>query len=388
LGSVQPLTVGIGAGTLAVIILVRKLAPRIPASVVGVAAATIACAVFGFPVETIGTRFGGIPSSLPLPSWPTVSWATIRAVFPDAFTIALLAAIESLLSAVVADGMTGDRHNANMELVAQGVGNIAGAIFGGIPATGAIARTATNIKAGAQSPVAGIVHALTLVLFILFLSPVASAIPLAALSAVLMVVAWDMSDVDRFVRLVRRSPKSDVFVLLTTFTLTVVVDLTFAVQVGVVMATFLFLNRMIEVAEIKPGAGGLATQVVFGSGNQPGGADQKPGLPAHRSDIEVFEITGPFFFGVADIMQDTLTSLEKTPRSFILRLKDVPAIDSTGIAGLESFLRHCQKKKTRLLLSELQEQPRRALERAGFIATLGAENIAGSVEAAIKIAEQ
>ncbi len=384
IGGIHPLTVAIGAGTLAIIILVRKFAPRIPASVVGVAVATLACAVFSLPVETIGTRFGGIPSSLPLPAFPAVSWAMIRAVFPDAFTIALLAAIESLLSAVVADGMTGDRHNANMELVAQGVANIVGGFFGGIPATGAIARTATNIKAGAQSPVAGMVHSLTLVLFILFLAPVASAIPLAALSAVLMVVAWDMSDVDRFVRLVRRSPKSDVFVLLTTFVLTVIVDLTFAVQVGVVMAAFLFLNRMIEVAEVKPGSAGIGAKVVFGGGDHEGDAQ----APAHGKDTEVFEITGPFFFGVADIMQDTLMSLEKTPRAFILRMRDVPAIDSTGIAGLDSFLRHCRRKKTRLVLSELREQPRRAMERAGFIEELGPENIAGSVEEAIRIAEE
>ncbi|MDR2257644.1 MAG: sodium-independent anion transporter, partial [Treponema sp.] len=220
-GTLRPLTLGIGLGTVAVIALLRKFAPRIPGAVAGVIAATLICHFLSLDTETIGTRFGGIPRSLPLPSFPAVSWPLCRALLPDSFAIALLAAIESLLSAVVADGMTGDRHNANMELVAQGVGNFAGALFGGIPATGAIARTAANIKSGAVSPVSGMIHAATLFLFILLLAPLASAVPLASLSAVLMVVSWDMSNIPRFIRILTKAPKSDAFVLAATFVLTV-----------------------------------------------------------------------------------------------------------------------------------------------------------------------
>ncbi|GAB1482627.1 hypothetical protein MASR2M78_14430 [Treponema sp.] len=279
--------------------------------------------------------------------------------------------------------MTGDRHNANMELVAQGVGNIASGIFGGIPATGAIARTATNIKAGASSPVAGMVHAVTLLFFILFLAPIASAIPLASLSAVLMMVAWDMSDLGRFLRLPRKAPKSDTIVLLTTFILTVVVDLTVAVQVGVILAVFLFLRRMVEVAEIKPEsnlAGSLAQE------GQSSGHLGKP-APSHSKNVEVYEITGPFFFGVADILQDTLGSLEKPPQSFVLRMGEVPAIDSTGIAALESFYRHCHKRGTRVILCEVREQPKKALERAGFMEEIKVKNCVASIEEAIVNAE-
>jgi SulP family sulfate permease len=379
--TLSPLTLALGLGTLAVILLVRRLSPRLPAAVVGVAVATLVCAFFALPVETIGTRFGGIPQSLPLPAFPALSWSAVSSLFRDSLAIALLAAIESLLSAVVADGMTGDRHNANMELVAQGAGNIAAALFGGIPATGAIARTATNIKSGAVSPVAGIVHALTLVFFVYFLAPLASAVPLASLSAVLMVVAWDMSSLGRFIRIIRRAPKSDAFVLLTTFILTVLVDLTFAVEIGVILAAFLFLRRMVEVTGIKPGTNELGMEIVYG---KPGEAAPAPKYP---KDIEVYEITGPFFFGVADTLQHTLRGVVKKPRAFILRMKDVPAIDSTGITALESFLVQCRRGKIPLILCEIREQPRKALEKAGFLADLGPGNIRDSLEEALRQAE-
>ncbi len=384
--SFDPTTAAVGAATIAAILLVRKFAPRVPGSVVGVAAATIVCFALKIPVETIGTRFGGIPSSLPAPALPAFDWATIRAVFPDAVTIALLGAIESLLSAVVADGMTGDRHNSNMELAAQGIGNMASAFFGGIPATGAIARTATNIKSGAVSPVAGIVHALTLVLFILFLAPVASAIPLASLSAVLMIVAWDMSDVGRFVRLFRRAPKSDALVLFATFALTVVMDLTVAVEVGVVMAAFLFLRRMSEVAglsdikETAPYAGSIL-----------GDERKEPPIggqtPEHAKNIEVYEITGPFFFGVADMLQDTLDQMAKPPAVFVLRMREVPAIDSTGLNALESFERKCRRHKTVLVLSGVREQPLAAMRKAGFLDEIGEANVCPDIETAMSRAK-
>jgi SulP family sulfate permease len=315
--SFSPATLAVGLGTLALILLVRKFVPRIPGAVVGVVAATVVCHVLSLPVETIGTRFGGIPQSLPRPVLPVFSWFMFRDVLRDSFAIAFLAAIESLLSAVVADGMTGDRHNANMELVAQGVGNIAAAFFGGIPATGAIARTATNIKSGAVSPVSGMIHALALVLFILFLAPLASAIPLASLSAVLMVVSWDMSSLGRFIRIIRKAPKSDATVLLTTFVLTVMVDLTLAVEVGVGLAAFLFMRRMIEVADIRPSAPGLVTELIQGH------PEEAASVIAHPKNIEIYEITGPFFFGVADTLQHTLRGVAKKPHAFILRMRDV-----------------------------------------------------------------
>ena len=379
--TLSPLTLALGLGTLAVILLVRRFSPRLPAAVVGVVATTLLCVLFALPVETIGTRFGGIPQSLPLPVFPVLSWSVAASLFRDSLAIALLAAIESLLSAVVADGMTGDRHNANMELVAQGVGNIAAAIFGGIPATGAIARTATNIKAGAVSPVAGIIHALTLVLFVLFLAPLASAVPLASLSAVLMVVAWDMSSLGRFIRIIRRAPKSDAFVLLTTFILTIMVDLTFAVEVGVILATFLFLRRMVEVTGIKPGSSTLGMEIVYGKSGEASPA------PKHPKNIEVFEITGPFFFGIADTLQHTLRGLAKKPHAFILRMKDVPAIDSTGITALESFLTQCRQGKIALILCEIREQPRKALAKAGFLAELGEGHIWETLEDALQQAQ-
>jgi SulP family sulfate permease len=379
-GTFKPAVLGVGLGTLFLILLIRKFAPRIPAAAMAVIAAAIVCHILKIPAETIGERFGGIPQTLPRPAFPVFSLELLRDIFPDAFTIAMLAAIESLLSAVVADGMTGDRHNSNMELVAQGVGNMVSAVFGGIPATGAIARTATNIKSGAVSPVSGIIHAASLALFILFLAPLASAIPLSALSAVLIVVSWDMSDVNRFINIIRKAPKSDAAVLSVTFALTVLVDLTFAVEVGVIMATFLFLRRMVEVTGVKPSHNKLGVEILYGQG--------KSGniTPAHAKDIEVYEITGPFFFGVADTLQHTLRGVAKKPKVFILRMAGVPAVDSTGITALESFLAQCRRGKIVLMVSELRDHPRKALEKAGFIAEIGEDNICKTIEEALLIA--
>jgi SulP family sulfate permease len=382
--TLDPVTCAIGAFTIVLMVLVRRFCPRVPGAVVGVLGAAILCAALSLPVETIGARFGGIPQTLPLPSFPVIRWNVIRDVFPDAVTIALLAAIESLLSAVVADSMTGDRHNANMELVAQGVGNIASAIFGGIPATGAIARTATNIKSGAVSPVAGIVHVLTLILFVLVLAPAASSIPLTALSAVLIVVSWDMSNIPRFLRILRCAPKSDSIVLLATFILTVAVDLTFAVEAGMVMAVVLFIKRMIETADIKAENSDLITELAYGDIQK----ETVESITAlSRDDVEVYEITGPFFFGVADMLQNTLRRVAQRPHTLILRMKDVPAIDSTGITALESFLSQCKKSKIHVIISEIREQPLKALRKAGVIAETGDSSVAFSLEEALSMAQ-
>ncbi|MDR2803226.1 MAG: STAS domain-containing protein [Treponema sp.] len=380
-GSMDIVTLLAGLGTIAIIVTLRRAAPRIPGAVAGVLTITVICYVFKLPTPTIGDVFGKITSTLPTPSIPVISFSAVRDIFPDAFSIALLAAIESLLSAVVSDGMSGDRHNSNTELVAQGIGNIASVIFGGIPATGAIARTATNIKSGAASPVSGIIHSLTLVLFILFLAPAASMIPLACLSAVLMVVSWDMSNLGRFVRIIKAAPKSDVFVLLTTFVLTVLVDLTFAVEIGVLLAVFLFIRRMVEIADIKAENNELMTALAMGAMEK---NTERNIRALYKKDIEVYEIGGPFFFGVADMLQNTLLNLAKAPKAVILRMRSVPAIDSTGIAALESFLMNCRKRKIKLIISEICPQPKSALEKSGFAEDCGHENFMPTLEEAIE----
>ena len=378
--SFNGLTFAIGTGTILVIVIARKFIPRIPGAVIGVVISTVVCAAFSLPVDTIGSRFGGIPSSLPIPSIPRMNISLINKLIPDAFTIALLAAIESLLSAVVADGMTGDKHKGNVELAAQGVGNIASGLFCGIPATGAIARTAANIKSGATSPVSGMIHAIFLVLFIYFLSPIASLIPLASLSAVLMTVAWDMSNLGRFTSIIRRAPKSDSLVLLTTFVLTVVVDLTFAVEVGMVLAIFLFFKRMIDVGNIKIEETKITDQIIYEN------SEDHIGQQEQQKGIEIFEINGPFFFGVADLLQDTLKRVSRSPHTFILRMRAVPAVDATGIAALESFLAQCRRRKIKLILCEIQKQPRKALAKTGFIDELGEDCVQDSLKAAISLA--
>jgi SulP family sulfate permease len=384
--TVDPVTLGIGLGTAAIIILIRVFIPRIPGAAVGIVIMTLACAVFGLPVETVQTRFGEISASMSIPRLPHITWEVVRDVFPDAFTIALLAAIESLLSAVVADGMTGDRHNSNTELIAQGVGNIGSVIFGGIPATGAIARTAANIKSGAISPVSGVIHSLSLLLFIFLLAPAASSIPLACFSAVLMVVAWDMSNIPRFIRIIKTAPKSDVSVLITTFVLTIVINLTFAVEIGVILALLLFLRRMIEVGGIKSANDDLIAELAYGD-IENHAIDAASINALYHNDIEVYEIAGPFFFGVADMLQNILRNMSKSPKAVVLRMRDVPAIDSTGIAALESFLIQCKRRKIRLVLSEVRSHPRNALEKSGFIKELKAENIVSTLDEAVETAK-
>jgi len=374
INTIDPATMAAGAATVALILLIRKFVPRIPAAIVSIATVSAVVFVFKLPIETIGTKYGDIPKGLPAFGMPTVDWPTIRAVFPSAVTIAMLGAIESLLSAVVADGMTGDRHNSNMELVAQGAGNMLGAMFGCIPATGAIARTAANIKNGAASPVSGIVHAIVLLGFTLFLSGLASIIPLSALAAILLVVAWDMSELKRFVNM-RYAPKSDLIVMLVTFILTVAIDLTLAVQVGVMLAVFLFIKRMTETASIQPVLD-LEDADITRTFNIP--TVPKP------AGVEMYQINGPFFFGTADYLQDVLEQIEKPPVVFILRMRRVPAVDATGINALESFRRHCVRHGTTLILTGVGEQPRKALDSTGLTVRIGVENLMDNIDEALK----
>lgn len=356
---------------LVVILAVRKYVPRIPAPVVGVVVASLLAAFSGVGAETIGSRFGGIPDGLPAFHLPRISLAQIRSLLPDALAITFLAGIESLLSCVVADGMTGDRHNSDMELVAQGAANIASVAFGGIPATGAIARTATSIKSGAFSPVSGMIHAVVLLCFILFLSGVASYIALASLAAVLVVVAWDMSEVHKFVRLFR-APKSDVAVMLLTFGVTIVVDLTVAVLMGVVLAALLFMRRMSETTGI------LAVENGFGSG---------PAIYSSEDaghDIQAYEIDGPFFFGVADRFRVTMNAMQRQPKVFILRLEKVPAVDSTGLFALETFVRQSRGGGTTVLLSGVKPAVLARMRRMGTLDALGEESVFPDYESALR----
>lgn len=397
LDRVDPATAGVGLVSLGAILLARRFFPVIPAPVFGVAVGAVTAAAFMLPVDTIGTRFGGIPSELPAFVPPMLDWASIKTLMPDAMTIALLAGIESLLCCVVSDGMTGDRHDSSAELVAQGTANIASVLFGGIPATGAIARTVTSIKAGAVSPIAGCVHALVLVAFVLVAAPVASAIPLASLAAVLLVVAYDMSEYRRFARLLK-APRSDVAVLVTTFALTVLIDLTVAVYVGVLLASLLFMRRMSEMTEIGvcrlPASDNLDEAVrmsdISAGGEDSNYAKDSCAIPTAKSaiddDIQVYEIDGPFFFGIADRFQDILDIVSRKPRVFILDVTHAQTIDSTGINALEGFVKKCKTRGIELYLAGNRGHFMATLQRFGTDSLIGWDHIVDSVAEAVLIA--
>lgn len=380
---------GAGLATVVIILLVRRFAPKLPAAVTAVAVVSAAAFFLDLPLATVGSRFGALPKGFPAPRLPEFSFAMLRDVFPSAFTIALLAAIESLLSAVVADGMTGTRHSSSAELNGQGIGNIASVLFGGIPATGAIARTAANIKSGAVSPVSAMVHSLVLLLFTLFLGPLVQAVPLATLASVLLVVAVDMSELPRFFSM-RRAPKSDLIVMLSTFSLTVLVDLTAAVQVGVLIAAVLFIKRARDTTSIAAHSVWPKEAEELLRSREARSVDEDDlELLAARAvpkGCEVYEIDGPFFFGVADILQDALGALEKPPKVFILRMRYVPAIDATGLNALRSFYKHCKRQGTALVLCGVREQPAKAIERYGLAEEIGAERICADLDQALTLA--
>jgi len=375
----DPATVAVGLGALAIMIALRRFAPRIPGAIVAVIVTSCLVYLLKLDVETIGTRFGGIPSTLPVPKLPPFDLALARHLLPAAFTIAMLAAIESLLSAVVADGMVGGRHKADCELVAQGFANVASVLFGGIPATGAIARTAANVKSGGKTPLAGMIHAVTLLLFMLFLSPLAKSIPLAVLAAVLIMVAWNMSEIDHF-RAILRAPRSDVGVLLMTFGLTVFTDLTIAVGVGMVAAALLFMKQMADVSNVSAITREFTNgEDELGELKDPNSIDQRH-VPA---GVEVYEITGPFFFGVADRLKDVLHRMERPPKVFILRMRKVPVIDASGIHALDEFHQKCRRDGTVLLLSGVHAQPLVAFVKSGFIDVVGSDNMFGNLDDAL-----
>ena len=379
-GAVSLPALGVALGSLLIITAWPRVSRRIPAPFVAIVAGSVAVALLDLPVDTIGSRFGSIPTSLPAPSIPSIAFADAMALVDPAFTIALLAAIESLLSAVVADGMIGGRHRSNMELVAQGVANIASPLFGGIPATGAIARTATNVRSGGRTPVAGMIHALVLLLILLAFGRWAEAIPMPTLAAILVVVAYHMSEWRSF-RNELRGPRSDVIVLLTTFALTVMVDLTVAVQVGLVLAAFLFMRRMSEVTNVAE-IGENFTDPVGDSGTF---SSREGPLP---KGVQLYAIDGPFFFGAADKFREALGQVSSAPRVLILVMRRVPAIDSTGINALRNVIERFQKDGTRVILVGPRAQPLAAMAQTGILTAIGEDGVVPDLDSAIALAEQ
>ena len=378
LGDTDPWALGMSAGSVALIAALRRWAPRAPGFLLAVLAAAGATALLQLPVDTIGSRFGGIPSSLPMPQWPAVSVDRMVVLLPSALTIAFLAGIESLLSAVVADGMSGGKHRPNTELVAQGIANTASALVGGLPATGAIARTATSIRSGARTPVAGMLHAVLVLAFMLVLAPLARYVPLPALAGVLLVVAWNRSEREHFLHTLR-APKGDRAVLLATFATTVLVDLTFAIEVGIVIAAFVFMARMADVVEVQ-------------SGLQLGGPDEAPEDLTQRArvpdDVQVYRISGPLFFGATGRLESVLDDGGKPPRAYILRMGQVPLVDASGAHALKAVYERCRARGVQLVISGLQAQPRRTLSRLPLSDHGAGLHLVGNFEAALALVEQ
>lgn len=378
--SVNVYAIIIAVFSLLIIILWPRITQKIPGSLIAILVTTLAVQAFHLPVETIGSRFGVISSSLPAPVIPHVDFATLKHLVQPAFTIALLCSIESLLSAVVADGMISGNHRSNTELIGQGVANIFSSLFGGIPATGAIARTATNVKNGGRTPVAGIVHAITLLLILLALGKWASYIPIATLAGILIIVAYNMSEWKNF-RSVLKGPKGDVAVLLITFFLTVLIDLTVAIEIGMVLAVFLFMRNMIKFSDVS-----VLTEEIDDTEFGYDLVDGKYQLP---KGIKVFEINGPLFFGAAYKFKDAMHYIGKHPPVLIIRMRHVPIIDATGIQTLKEVHKKSLKHHTKIILSELQsEQVKKELHDSRLLFAIGKGNVKDSFEKALERAEQ
>lgn len=370
-GTINLWALAIGALALLILIVLPRLLPRVPASLIAVIVCAAAVKLFDIPVNTIGTLYPDISSAAPSLTLPSgISLDKIIALVPDAFTIAVLAGVESLLSAVVADGMVGGRHNSNTELIAQGVGNLGSALFGGIPATGAIARTAANIKNGGRTPIAGIVHAVVLLIMLVVLMPYAKLIPMPAIAAILFLVAYNMSEWREFAAIIRTSPASDTLVLVATFVLTIVFDLVVAIVVGIILATVLFMKRMSDETAVR-------SWIAPDPRTDPDNLRLKR-IPA---DTLVYEITGPIFFGASDKVADIFTSANK--KVVILRMRSVPTIDATGIHSFETILKTCRKNGVTLILSHVNDQPMSVLTRAGLAAEIGEANFCANIDAAL-----
>lgn len=380
----QPAAVLMTAAGLMIIVSLRRWRPAWPGFLIALLACTAASMWFSLPAETISSRFGALPSTLPEFNFPHIPFERTLELLPSAFTIAFLAAVESLLSAVVADGMTGGRHRSNGELVAQGVANVASSLFGGLPATGAIARTATNVRAGARSPVAGMLHAIFIMLFMLMLSPLMGYVPLPALAAILLIVAWNMSEIEHF-RQTMSAPWGDRLVLLLTFTLTVLFDLTLAIQAGVVVAAFVFMFRMSEAVEVSNAVQMASDDPEMDEqGAKPAADDyQRSELP---KDVEVFRLNGPLFFGSTSRLDSLLDQFFSTPRVLILRMRLVPFIDASGVHALKNLAQRCKKRNIVLVVSGLQPQPARVIADMHLDERAGELHFVGDYEAALALA--
>ena len=384
LGTTNPWAVLVAGGSLAILTIWPRYIRRIPAPIIAIAVATLAVHLLGIPVETIGDRFGQVSSEVPRPTFPKIDLAMIRDLIGPAFAIALLSGIESLLSAVVADGMTGTRHNSDVELIGQGVANVVGPLFGGIPATGGIARTATNIRNGGRTPIAGMTHAVTLLLIILFFGKLAALIPFAALAAILVMVSYHMSEWRTFAAEMS-APRSDIFVLVTTFLLTVLFDLVIAIQVGMVLAAFLFMRRMVEVTDVE--AVTAESSPAAPEAGRSGRATEVDGHPI-PAGVEIYEINGPFFFGAAQKFRDRVESLTGRPDVLILRMRWVSAIDSTAIQALRNVVQQSRRQGTAVFLCELPPDPTRVLLRSAAMATIGDDNLYPTIGEALRRAEE
>ncbi len=380
IGSINTIALILSVATVLITLQWHRVTTKVPGSLVAIVLSTLAVYYFQLPVETIGSRFGDIPSNIPMPRVPSVDFETLKNLIQPAFTIALLGSIESLLSAVVADGMIGGRHRSNTELIGQGIANIGSALFGGIPATGAIARTATNVKNGGRTPVAGIIHALTLLLIMLFLAPLAKHIPLATLAGILVVVAYNMSEWRAFLS-ISRGPRSDVAVLLVTFFLTVLIDLTIAIQVGMVLAAFLFMRRMAKISKVE-----ALSEVIYPRDASGRTIEEAPlQVPA---GVEVYEINGPLFFGAAQNFKQAIQDIHKKSPILIIRMRFVPIIDATGLHSLKELIKDFQHNKVQVVLSGVQPEVYEVLKEGSVFSLIGEENVCKDIKQALKRVEE
>ncbi len=378
--SINWAAVAIASGTIVLALTFKRVSKKIPGSIVAILISTLAVFFFDIPVSTIESSFGDIPSKLSMPAFPNINFATVQKLIQPAFAIALLGGIESLLSAVVSDGMIGGRHRSNAELVGQGIANCFSSMFGGIPATGAIARTATNVKNGGRTPIAGITHALILLVIMLVLAPYAKLIPMACLAGILIVVAYHMSEWRQFKSLLKGN-KADVLILLVTFFLTVFFDLVIAIEIGIVLSSFVLMKRLSDATTVK-----IADDMFNNRYNQPEEIfdDELPILPKGAT---MYEIHGPLFFGATQTFQDTMTRLPDRPKVLILRMRHVPFIDATGIYRLMEIIKKFADQNTHIILSGVNNKVLFDLEKAGIYSILHKENITSSIEMAAERAK-
>lgn len=364
----------VGLVCLAILIIAPRFTEKIPGSLLAVIGGILMVQLLPLQVNTIEDLYT-ISNKLPSFHMPQLSFEMIQTALPDAFTIAILAAIESLLSCVVADGMINGKHRSNMELAAQGAGNIASALFGGIPATGAIARTAANVKNGGRTPVAGMIHAVVLVLILIILMPYAAMIPMPAIAAILFMVAYNMCQWRTFTELVKTAPKSDIAVLILTFLLTIVFDLVIAIEIGLLVAVLLFMKRMSDVTEVYSWK--------YAEDEEEAEREKLRKLSPH---INVYEISGPLFFGAADVIGRI--AVKDHAKCLILRMRSVPALDSTALNAMTDLYKNCEKRGITLILSHVNQQPMKVMEKAGFAQKVGQENFCENIDRAIKRAEE